>query len=89
MAWLEKRSYIHLHFTPTSSSWLNAVAGWFAQLEKRAIYRGVFSSVQDLKDELTRFIGVHNRLLAKPFKWTKDAKAILAAVDRANDALPN
>jgi transposase len=89
MAWLDKRPYIHFHFTPTSSSWLNAVEGWFAQLEKRAIYRGVFSSVQDLKDELTRFIGVHNRLLAKPFKWTKDAKAILAAVDRANDALPN
>lgn len=89
MAWLDKRPYIHFHFTPTSSSWLNAVEGWFAQLEKRAIYRGVFSRVQDLKDELTRFIGVHNRLLAKPFKWTKDAKAILAAIDRANDALPN
>jgi len=88
-AWLAKRPYIHFHFTPTSSSWLNAVEGWFAQLERRALYRGVFSSVQDLKDELNRFITVHNRQLAKPFKWTKDAKAILAAVERAKDSLPN
>lgn len=89
MTWLEKRPHIHFHFTPTSSSWLNAVEGWFAQLERRALYRGVFSGVQDLKEELNRFIAVHNRHLAKPFKWTKDAKSILAAVERAKDALPN
>ncbi len=89
MTWLEKRPYIHFHFTPTSASWLNAVEGWFAQLERRALYRGVFSSVQDLKEELIRFIAVHNRHLAKPYKWTKDAKNILAAVERAKDALPN
>lgn len=89
MAWLEQRPYIHFHFTPTSASWLNAVEGWFAQLEKRALYRGVFSSVQDLKEELLRFINVHNRNMAKPFKWKKDAKVILAAVNRAKHALPN
>lgn len=89
MTWLEKRPYIHFHFTPTSSSWLNAVEGWFAQLERRALYRGVFSSVQDLKEELHRFIAVHNRRMAKPFKWSKNPKSILAAVERAKDALPN
>lgn len=52
-AWLEKHPRIKLHFTPTSASWLNAVEGWFAQLERRALYRGVFSSVKELKDEIS------------------------------------
>lgn len=89
MEWLATKPRIHFHFTPTSASWLNAVEGWFSQLERRALYRGVFSSVQDLKDELLHFIKVHNRELAKPFKWKKDAKSILAAVDRARLALQN
>ena len=86
--WLAARPYIYFHFTPTSASWLNAVEGWFAQLERRALYRGVFTSVPELKAALMDFIEVHNRALAKPFKWAKDAKAILASVDRARDALP-
>lgn len=87
--WLETKPRIHFHFTPTSSSWLNAVESWFAQLERRALYRGVFTSVQELKDELNRYIKVHNRETAKPFKWKKDAKTILAAVERARSSLPN
>ena len=87
--WLEARPYVHFHFTPTSASWLNAVEGWFSQLERRALYRGVFTSVPELKTALMDFIEVHNRVLAKPFKWTKDAKTILATVDRARNALPN
>lgn len=89
MAWLDKRPRIHFHFTPTSSSWLNAVEGWFAQLERRSLYRGVFTSVDELNDELMRYIEVHNRESAKPFRWTKDAKGILASVERAREALPN
>lgn len=89
MEWLEAHPRVHFHFTPTSASWLNAVEGWFAQLERRALYRGVFSSVGDLTDELLHFIKVHNRQLAKPFQWKADAKQILAAVDRAKHALPN
>ena len=88
-AWLQNKPRIHFHFTPTSSSWLNAVEGWFAQLERRSLYRGVFSSVPDLNEEIKCYIEVHNRETAKPFKWTKDAKSILAAVERAKDALPN
>lgn len=87
--WLEENPRIHFHFTPTSSSWLNAVEGWFAQLERRSLYRGVFTSVGELKSELRRYIKVHNRETAKPFRWKKDAKKILAAVDRAKLALPN
>ena len=87
--WLEAHPRIHLHFTPTSSSWLNAVEGWFAQLERRALYRGVFTSVPELKAELQRFIEVHNKHSAKPFKWTKPAGNIIAAVGRAKHALHN
>ncbi len=81
--WLAQHPRFKLHFTPTSASWMNAVEGWFSQLERRSLERGVFSSVQDLKEELLRFVGVHNQHLAKPFKWTKSAETILKAVDRA------
>lgn len=87
--WLACRPRIHLHFTPTSSSWLNAVEGWFAQLERRALYRGIFTSVPELKKELERFIKVHNAQSAKPFTWTKPASHILASVGRAKNALQN
>ncbi len=87
--WVASKPRIHLHFTPTSSSWLNAVEGWFAQLERRALYRGVFTSVAELKSELENFINVHNTESAKPFKWTKPASHILAAVGRAKNALQN
>ena len=87
--WVVANPRVHLHFTPTSSSWLNAVESWFAQLERRALYRGVFSSVSELKAELERFIKVHNTDSAKPFKWTKPASHILASVSRAKDSLQN
>lgn len=83
MAFLAKRPRIRLHFTPTSSSWLNAVESWFSQLERRSIHRGVFTSVAELRQEIKRYIEAHNAESAKPFVWAKSAKAILAAVDRA------
>lgn len=69
--WLDKHPRFHFHFTPTSASWLNAVEGWFSQLERRSLYRGVFTNVTELRDEIHRYIQVHNRELAKPFNWTK------------------
>ena len=87
--WLEKNPRVHFHFTPTSASWLNAVEGWFSQLERRALYRGVFTSVADLKEKLVEFVKVHNEQLAKPFKWTKPAKTIIDSVNRAEQVLPN
>ena len=84
--WLAEHPRIILHFTPTSASWLNAVEGWFSQLERRAIYRGVFTSVTELKNEIRRFIKAHNALSAKPFKWTKSAKAIIESVQRAKES---
>jgi len=81
--WLAEHSRITLHFTPTSASWLNAVESWFSQLERRSIYRGVFSSVTELRNEIHRFIKAHNATNAKPFKWTKSAAAIIESVQRA------
>lgn len=89
LEWVERNPRIHFHFTPTSASWLNAVEGWFSQLERRALYRGVFTSVKELKAELKRFIKVHNEESAKPFQWTKSAEKIMAAVEKAKNSLPN
>jgi transposase len=83
--WLAKHPRFVLHFTPTSASWLNAVEGWFSQLERRAIHRGVFTSVKELRSEIHRFIKVHNSESAKPFKWTKGAAVILESVQRAKE----
>jgi len=82
-AWLEKHPRFKLHFTPTSASWLNAVEGWFAQLERRALYRGVFTSVPELKSAIRRYIKTHNERLAKPFQWHKSAESIMTSVEHA------
>jgi len=81
--WLEKHPRFKLHFTPTSASWLNAVEGWFAQLERRALYRGVFTSVAELKAAIRQFIEAHNNLSAKPFRWNKTAESIISSVNKA------
>ena len=80
---LAKHPRIQMHFTPTSASWLNAVEGWFSLLERRSIHRGIFTSVQELRVELRRFIAAHNAHSAKPFVWTKSALSILDSVMRA------
>ena len=60
---------VHLHFTPTYSSWLNQVENWFARIERDVIARGVFTSVRDLARKLMRYIRHYNRA-PKPIKWT-------------------
>ncbi len=79
--WLSKNPRFKLHFTPTSASWLNAVERWFAEITRRALYRGNFSSVNALNREIHRFIEVHNERSAKPFKWIKKADAIIKRVE--------
>lgn len=86
-SWIEKHPRFKLHFTPTSASWLNAVEGWFSQLERRALYRGVFRSVDELRKAIKQFIAAHNDTLAKPFRWTKSAEAILGSVEHAKRSL--
>ncbi|MBZ0268552.1 IS630 family transposase [bacterium] len=83
---VEEHTRFHFHFTPTSSSWLNAVETWFSQLERRSLYRGVFTSVTELREELRRYVDVHNEESAKPFVWNKSARAIIEAVEEAKAA---
>lgn len=80
-AWLARRPHWHVHFTPTSGSWINQVERWFAELTRKKLQRGVHRSVAQLEADIRSFIECHNGN-PKPFKWTKSADAILAAVKR-------
>jgi transposase len=80
-AWLADNPRIHVHFTPTSGSWLNMVEVWFGIIEKQAIHRGTFRSVRELTGKIRDFINGWNPR-AQPFVWTKTAEQILAKADR-------
>ena len=71
--WLDRHPRFTFHFTPTSSSWLNAVEGFFAKLSKRRLKRGVFRSVLELKAAINRFLDQTNND-PKPFTWTADPR---------------
>jgi transposase len=86
MQWLEKHRRFVFHFTPTSASWLNAIEGFFAKLTKKRLKRGVFRSLQELKDAIHRFLDDTNAN-PKPFVWTKDPNKIIAAVKRGHQVL--
>lgn len=79
--WLLKRPRFHLHFTPTSASWLNLVERWFALLTEKQLRRGVHRSTQALQTAIRAYIA-HTNELPKPFVWTKTADEILASVAR-------
>jgi len=79
--WLAKRPRFHLHFTPTSASWLNLVERWFAELTEKQIRRGVHRSTLQLENAIRHFIEHHNQH-PKPFVWTKSADQILESVAR-------
>jgi transposase len=69
---------ICFHFTPKHASWLNQIEIWFSILARKLLRRGSFSSKQDLKERIERFIAYFNRTMAKPFKWTKTGKPLAA-----------
>lgn len=77
--WLAKRPRFHLHFTPTSSSWLNLVERFFGELTRKRIRRGVFQSVPELVATIEEYIQLNNKN-PKPFIWTKKAEEILEKV---------
>ena len=79
--WLAKRPRFHVHFTPTSASWLNLVERWFALLTERQLRRGVHRSTKELKAAINGFIEQHNSD-PKPFIWHKTADQILDSVAR-------
>ena len=87
-AWLAKprQKRWHLHFTPTSSSWLNLVEGWFAQLTNKRLKHGSFTSVGELTEAIDVWVS-HWNDDPKPFIWTKTANEIIAKVKRGRAAL--
>ncbi|WP_410170542.1 transposase, partial [Aurantimonas coralicida] len=68
-AWLEKHPRFKLHFTPTSSSWLNLVERFFAEITTKRIRRGSYTSVTDLEATIYNYLAQHNSR-PKPFQWT-------------------
>jgi len=81
--WLAKHPRIHMHFTPTSASWLNMVERFFRDLTTQQLRRGVFRNVPELVATIKNYIKVHNQN-PKPFIWTAKANDILQKVIRAN-----
>lgn len=73
-----KAHRIHFYFTPKHASWLNQIEIWFSILARKLLRRGSFTSQQDLKARIERFIDYFNRTMAKPFKWTKTGKPLAA-----------
>lgn len=86
--WLKRNKRVFLHFTPTSSSWLNLVERFFGVLTEKQLKRGIFTSVDDLEQKIIEYIDNNNKD-PKPFVWTKTAEEILNKVNRARTTLDN
>lgn len=84
--WLAKHPRFHVHFTPTSASWLNMVERFFRDITTERLRDGVFRSVPELTAAIKEYIAMHNKN-PKPFIWTAKAQDILAKVIRANNRL--
>ena len=84
--WLKRHKRFHMHFTPTSSSWLNLIERWFREITDKRIRRGTFRSAEQLIQAIMDYIQQHNRS-PKPFVWTAKADEILAKVQRARKVL--
>ena len=84
--WLSKHPLMHIHFTPTSSSWMNLIERWFRDLTEKCIRRGSFNSVAHLEAAIWKYIDNSNES-PKPFRWKASPTDILAKVSRARAAL--
>jgi len=85
-AWLKRHLRFVLHFIPTSSSWLNLVERWFRELTDKAVRRGVFASVPDLKAAIDAFLSAWNDD-PKPFVWTATAESIMEKVSKCRQTV--
>jgi transposase len=87
--WMVRNPRFHVHFTPTSASWLNQVERFFAALTEKQIRRGSFRSTQQLEASIRQYLEHHNAQ-PKPFRWTKSADDILNSLakyyERTNDS---
>jgi transposase len=86
LAWLKRHRRFHVHFIPTSSSWLNIIERWFREITDKRIRRGTFKNVPQWIDAITTFITQHNTS-SKPYVWTAKAEGIIEKVARARTAL--
>jgi transposase len=86
--WLAKRPRYHLHFTPTSASWLNLVERWFATLTEKQLRRGVHRSTRELETAIHSYLDATNKK-PKPFIWTKTADQILESIARFCQRISN
>jgi transposase len=84
--WLAARPRFHVHYTPTYSSWLNQVEIWFNIITQRAIRRGTFRSVRDLRHKIEVFVDHYNRR-CQPFAWTATPDSILEKLARLSQAI--
>ncbi len=87
-AWLEKHPRFNMHFTPTSSSWLNLIERFFADLTGDVIRAGSFASVNELVRDINAYLAERNAN-PKPYKWRAEGAEILAKIKRARAALDN
>ena len=85
-AWFEARPRYHIHFVPTSTSWLNLIERWFAEITRKRIRRGTFKSVPALEKAIRDYIRLHNKN-PRPFVWTAPAARILRKIRRCKEAL--
>ena len=85
-SWLKRHRRFHVHFTPTSSSWLNLIERWFREITDKRIRRGTFSSVPALIAAIESFIEQHNQN-PKSFTWIAKAETIIEKVRRARATL--
>ena len=86
ITWLTRHPRFHLHFIPTSSSWLNLVERWFRELTDKAIRRGSFTSVTELIAAIDAYLNAYNND-PEPLAWTATAESILEKVKRGRVAL--
>ena len=85
-AWLSRHRRFHLHFTPTSSSWMNLVERFFGELTEEVIREGSFTSVRELVRDIEEYL-VQRNLEPKPYRWKANGEAILRKIERARKAL--
>jgi transposase len=79
--WLAARPRFHIHFTLTSSSWLNQVERWFAEITRKRIRRGTFRSVRELTKAIHDYIRIYNNN-PRPFQWVASASRIIRKVNK-------
>ena len=84
--WLERHPRFHLHFTPTSSSWVNLVERWFSEITEKRIRRGSFKNLNELIRAIRKYIDSHNQS-PRVFTWTASVKSIMTKISKCKEAL--